>query len=82
MLNLLIVDDQKEERAGIRDILAWEQLGIIVSGEASNGMEGLEKALELKTGYHHNRYCDAFNGWAQNDAGNTKTSTADQVYFY
>lgn len=48
MLKLLIVDDQKKEREGISGIIDWESIGIIIAGEASNGREGLNRAIELR----------------------------------
>jgi len=44
MFQLLIVDDEKWEREGLRDFLDWSDLGIEVVGCACNGVEGLEMA--------------------------------------
>lgn len=40
MYKLLIVEDEKWEREGLRDFLDWEGMGIEVVGCACNGMEG------------------------------------------
>lgn len=44
MYRLLIVDDEKWEREGLRDSFDWDNLGIEVAGCACNGVEGLEMA--------------------------------------
>lgn len=48
MFSILIVDDNLYDREGVRDMVDWASLGICVTGMASNGLEGLNKALELK----------------------------------
>ncbi|QAY68011.1 response regulator [Paenibacillus protaetiae] len=48
MIKLLIVDDEPNIRKGIRTSIEWEQYGIEVAGEAADGAEALEKALQLK----------------------------------
>jgi two-component system, response regulator YesN len=48
LLKLLIVDDKPAEREGIRNIVNWNSIGIDIGGEAQNGMEGIEKAKEIK----------------------------------
>jgi len=45
-LRILIVDDHEAVRAGVRAILASRN-DMEVCGEASNGQEAIEKALEL-----------------------------------
>jgi CheY-like chemotaxis protein len=47
MYQLLIVEDEKWEREGLKDFLDWESLGIKVSGCACNGVEGKKMAEEL-----------------------------------
>lgn len=47
MFKLLIVEDEKWEREGLKDFLDWNSLGIQLSGLACDGIEGLEKAREL-----------------------------------
>lgn len=42
MYNVLIVDDEKEIRNGLKLKIEWEKLGFHVQGEASNGIEALE----------------------------------------
>ena len=44
MYQLLIVEDEKWEREGLRDFLDWGSLGIEVAGCACNGVEGMEMA--------------------------------------
>jgi DNA-binding NarL/FixJ family response regulator len=46
-LRILIVDDHEAVRAGVRAILASRH-DMEVCGEASNGQEAIEKALELR----------------------------------
>ena len=48
MLKLLIVDDQKKDLEGISGILNWSGLGIELVGSATDGQEGLRKAVELE----------------------------------
>lgn len=42
MFKVLIVDDDILVRVGIKSFIQWEQLGLILVGEASNGKEALE----------------------------------------
>ena len=44
METVLIADDEKNIREGIKCIIDWEELGFKVCGEAANG----EEALKLK----------------------------------
>jgi two-component system response regulator YesN len=44
MYRLLIVEDEKWEREGLRDFLDWRSLGIDVAGCACNGAEGIKMA--------------------------------------
>ncbi|WP_366295912.1 response regulator [Paenibacillus sp. AN1007] len=46
MYKLLIVEDELLMRVGIRSMLNWEDYGFCLAGEASNGKEALELALE------------------------------------
>ena len=48
MNNLLIVEDERMIRHGLRYTIDWMALDITVIGEAVNGQEGYEKILELK----------------------------------
>jgi two-component system response regulator YesN len=48
MIKLLLVDDEAMEREGLRDYMPWDQLGIEVAGEASDGMQALRLAEALK----------------------------------
>lgn len=48
MYKLLIVEDEKWEREGLRDFLDWKSLGIEVAGCASNGIEGKRMAEEIQ----------------------------------
>ncbi|MCG7378761.1 response regulator [Paenibacillus sp. ACRSA] len=47
MYKLMIVDDELLMRVGIRSMLNWEEFGFHVVGEAGNGKEALELALEV-----------------------------------
>ncbi|PWW07295.1 two-component system response regulator YesN [Paenibacillus cellulosilyticus] len=46
MYKLMIVDDELLMRIGIRSLLEWEEHGFQLVGEAENGKEALEIALE------------------------------------
>ena len=52
---ILIVDDEYIMRQGIRYMIAWEEQGFQVVGEASNGKEALELMETLKP---HIVFCD------------------------
>ncbi|MBC8585367.1 response regulator [Youxingia wuxianensis] len=41
MIKLLIADDERDTRSVIRDMVPWEENGIRVCGEASNGKEAI-----------------------------------------
>lgn len=45
---VLIVDDEILIRQGIKHFMDWEQEGFHIVGEASNGVEALERIAELK----------------------------------
>lgn len=47
MYKLMIVDDELLMRVGIRSMLDWEEHGFYVVGEAANGKEALELALDV-----------------------------------
>lgn len=42
MIKLLIVDDEEKTRHGLKEIIDWESNGVIICGEATNGLEALE----------------------------------------
>lgn len=46
MWKVLLVEDEVFVRESVRGIIAWEELGFTVSGEAGNGAEALEMILE------------------------------------
>lgn len=46
MLDVLLVDDEEKIRSGIRRNFPWEQMGYIISREASNGTEALKLMKE------------------------------------
>ena len=48
MFQILIVDDNKMDREGIKDLIDWQKLGITVVEMASNGKEGLDAARKYK----------------------------------
>lgn len=48
MFRMLIVEDERWEREGLVEFLDWESMGISVVETAADGIEGLDKALELK----------------------------------
>ncbi len=47
MYRLIIVEDEKWEREGLRDYLDWKSLGVEVVGCASNGVEGLSLSEQI-----------------------------------
>ncbi|MBB6732826.1 response regulator [Cohnella zeiphila] len=49
MLKLLIVEDERWEREGLAEFMDWSAMGIGTVETACDGIEGLEKALELKS---------------------------------
>jgi len=48
MIKVLIVDDEKYVRMGIKEETDWDLIDCVVVGEASNGEEGLQIAKETK----------------------------------
>lgn len=48
MIKLLIVDDEKNTREGLRKTIPWADLGIGKVYEAQNGIEGLQVVEEIK----------------------------------
>lgn len=48
MYKILIVDDEQFIREGLKKIIDWDEHGIEIVGEASNGKEALEAINELK----------------------------------
>ncbi len=50
MINVLIVDDEKIVREGIKHLIDWNNLGFCICGEASNGEEALEKIKKYQPG--------------------------------
>lgn len=47
MLKVLIVDDEKVIRDGIKKVIEWENYGFEICGEAVNGRDGLDKVALL-----------------------------------
>ena len=48
MIKVLIIDDEPLVRMGMKSIIAWEEHGYRIVGEAGNGVQGLEKIFEWK----------------------------------
>ena len=48
MYRVLIVEDEDIIRKGIAYTMDWMGMGCVITGEAANGREGIEKILELK----------------------------------
>lgn len=48
MFKMLVVDDEYLVRTGIRQTIDWESYGVEIIGEATNGKQGLEMAIQLK----------------------------------
>ncbi len=47
LYKMLVIDDEYLVRLGIQKTIPWEKYGIQIVGEAANGQQGLELALEL-----------------------------------
>ncbi len=47
MFKVLIVDDEPIIRKGLINIVDWNTLGCYVCGEASDGVEGMDKITEF-----------------------------------
>ena len=62
MLTILVVDDEKLERKGIRFLLnrRSEEMEIL---EAANGKDGLRNFAASDSGYYADRYKNAIYGW-------------------
>lgn len=48
MYTIMIVDDEYLVREGLKNTIDWESNGFKVIGEASNGIEGYDKYMQLK----------------------------------
>ncbi|NMO95449.1 response regulator transcription factor [Paenibacillus lemnae] len=48
MYRMLIVEDERWEREGLVDLWDWSELGVRIEDTAADGIEGCEKALEIK----------------------------------
>lgn len=48
MYKVLLVDDEYFPREALKTTIPWEEYGCTVVGEANNGLDGIEKALELE----------------------------------
>lgn len=49
MLSIFLVDDEEIIRSGLKKLINWEENGFIISGEASDGNEALEKIRAYNT---------------------------------
>lgn len=47
MYKLTVVDDEDIIRDGIANVVPWDGCGIVIAGEAANGIEALEKVEEI-----------------------------------
>ena len=48
MYKVLLVDDEYFPREALKTTISWEKYGCTVCGEAKNGFDGIEKAIELE----------------------------------
>lgn len=48
MTTMIIVEDESFERKALKDCIDWELIGVQVIGEAANGMQGFNMAMELR----------------------------------
>ena len=61
---VLIVDDERMIRKGIRHMADWEKEGFLIAGEAGDGQEALRLVRELAPPYCAGGYCYASYGRA------------------
>ena len=61
MTKLLIVDDEPYIRHGLRHTIHWEEHGIEIVGEATNGEEALKTAIATPARHYYHRYPNAGN---------------------
>ena len=47
MYNMIIVDDEKQIRDGLKKMMPWEEYNIQICGEAENGQQALELVEHL-----------------------------------
>lgn len=50
LINVLIVDDEKIVREGIKHLIDWNNLGFCICGEAASGTEALEEIQKYQPG--------------------------------
>lgn len=48
LYSMLIVEDERWEREGLVELWAWDELAIEIAGTAVDGIDGYEKALQLR----------------------------------
>ena len=48
MIRVMLVDDEAIVRRGIKESINWEKYGVVIAGEAQNGVAALEKIPEIK----------------------------------
>jgi two-component system, response regulator YesN len=48
MLSMLVVEDERWEREGLVELWDWSELGIVIAGTAVDGVDGYDKALQLR----------------------------------
>lgn len=48
MATMIIVEDESFERNALKNYIDWELVGVQIVGEASNGVQGVNIAMELK----------------------------------
>lgn len=65
MYNVIVVDDEKNIREGITELIEWEKLGCKVCASMQNGAQVLKYLAEEKKScrYYYNRHKDANYGW-------------------
>ena len=48
MATMIIVEDESFERNALKNYIDWELIGVQIVGEASNGVQGINLAMELR----------------------------------
>ena len=48
MIRVMIIDDERSLRGLLKNIIPWEELGLILAGEATSGVEAINKIDELR----------------------------------
>lgn len=76
-LSVLIVDDDAMMRISLKSLIAWQEHGYRLIGEASDGEQALEICPSVGTGYFNHGYENAADGWHCITARTAKRENTD-----